>query len=78
MVTSDCGMFARLPQGSVQQFPAGDGAALTRALRALLQSGGKRQRAGAAALALGEKLGSWDGAAALTESAYRAAMEARA
>jgi glycosyltransferase involved in cell wall biosynthesis len=77
MVTSDCGMFARLPEGSVQQFPAGDGAALAHALRALLQSGGERQRAGAAALALGERLGSWDEAAALTEAAYRAAMEAR-
>jgi hypothetical protein len=71
-------MFARLPEGSVQQFPAGNGAALARALRALLQSDSERQRGGAAALALGERLGSWDEAAALTEAAYRAAMEARA
>lgn len=76
MVTSDCGMFARLPEGSALRFPAGDGAALTDVLRTLLRSDEGRRQAGAAALALGTKLGSWDEAAALTEAAYRAAMGA--
>lgn len=77
MVTSDCGMFARLPDGSVQRFPAGNGAALTDVLRGLLRSGEARRDAGAAASELVEMLGSWGEAAALTEAAYSAAMDAR-
>jgi len=77
MVTSDCGMFARLPEGSATRFPAGDSAALTDVLRTLLRSDEVRREAGAAALDLGTKLGSWDEAAALTEAAYRAAIGIR-
>lgn len=77
MVTSDCGMFARLPEGAASRFPTGDAEALADALRPLVASAEARAKAGAAALALGEKLGSWDEAAALAEAAYRAALEGR-
>lgn len=76
MVTSDSGMFARLPEGAASRFPAGDAGALADALRPLIVDGGVRERAGQAALALGRTLGSWDEAAALTEAAYAQAMEA--
>ena len=76
MVTSDCGMFGRLPAGSVRQFPTGDGPALTDVLRGLLLSEGARRDAGAAAAAARATLGTWDEAAALTEAAYVAAIDA--
>jgi glycosyltransferase involved in cell wall biosynthesis len=76
MVTSDCGMFARLPEGAATRFPAGDAGALAVALRPLIQSRAARERAGAAALALGTKLGNWDEAAVLTGVAYDDAVAA--
>ncbi|MFT3965956.1 MAG: glycosyltransferase family 4 protein [Sphingobium sp.] len=75
MVTSDCGMFARLPEGAVSRFPTGDAAALADALRPLVADAALRERAGQAARALGRELGSWDEAAALTEAAYRRAVD---
>lgn len=77
MVTSDCGMFARLPEGAVSRFSTGDTGALADALRPLIASPERRAGAGRAALALGQSLGSWDEAAALTEAAYNAAIAGR-
>lgn len=77
MVTSDCGMFARLPEGAATRFPIGDARALADALRALIASPEMRTAAGQAALALGKTLGSWEEAAALTEAVYRSAIARR-
>lgn len=74
MVTSDCGMFARLPEGAAARFPAGDADALTAALLPLLHSREVREEAGKAAAALAASLGSWDEAAALTEAVYQEAV----
>ncbi|MET0364780.1 MAG: glycosyltransferase family 4 protein, partial [Sphingobium sp.] len=74
MVTSDSGMFARLPEGSVSRFPVGEARALADALRPLIADRDARERAGEAALALGRELGSWDEAAALSEAAYERAI----
>lgn len=74
MVTSDCGMFARLPEGSVARFPVGEAGALADALRPLLLSTTLRDAAGRQAQALGARLGRWDEAAALTEIVYAKAM----
>ncbi|HEX7819350.1 MAG TPA: glycosyltransferase family 4 protein [Sphingobium sp.] len=76
MVTSDCGMFARLPEGAATRFPAGDAVALAAALRPLVHSRAARDQAGAAALGLGERLGNWDEAAAVTEAVYSDAIGA--
>lgn len=78
MVTSDCGMFARLPEGATTRFPTGDAAVLADALRPLIASQDARDAGGAAARVLGQTLGNWDEAAALTEAAYIAAREGRA
>ena len=75
MITSDAGMFARLPEGSVTRFPTGDAVALVEALRPLLHSADARARAGTAAKALAGRLGTWDEAATLTEAAYADAIE---
>jgi len=77
MVTSDCGMFARLPTGTASRFPAGDAGALASALRSLIASPAARATAGDAARALAGTLGSWDEAAALTEAAYHQAIARR-
>ncbi|MET0360121.1 MAG: glycosyltransferase [Sphingobium sp.] len=74
MVTSDSGMFARLPQGAVSRFPAGDAGALADALRGLVASAETREEAGRAALALGMQMGNWDEAALLTAAVYERAM----
>jgi glycosyltransferase involved in cell wall biosynthesis len=74
MVTSDSGMFARLPQGAVARFPAGNAGALADALRGLVASAEAREQAGRAALALGTQMGNWDGAALLTAAVYERAM----
>ncbi|MET0240880.1 MAG: glycosyltransferase family 4 protein [Sphingobium sp.] len=74
MVTSDSGMFARLPEGATVKFPVGEAGALADALRPLVAARAVREAAGRAALALGEQLGSWDEAAALTEAAYADAL----
>lgn len=74
MVTSDCGMFGDLAGDSVARFPAGDGAALTARLRALLTAPEERARLGKAGDALRDGLGSWDATAALTEAAYADAL----
>ncbi|HEX7872230.1 MAG TPA: glycosyltransferase family 4 protein [Sphingobium sp.] len=76
MVTSDSGMFARLPEGAVSRFPVGEVGALADALRPLIADRATRDRAGQAALALGRKLGSWDEVAALSEAAYAHAVAA--
>jgi glycosyltransferase involved in cell wall biosynthesis len=76
MVTSDCGMFARLPEGSVSRFPVGDAVALADVLRQLVTNSDARVRAGGAALALGRALGGWDEAATLTEASYDRALAA--
>ncbi len=76
MVTSDCGMFARLPDGAAIRFPAGDARALADALRPLVGSHEARNKAGDAVLRLGARLGSWDEAAALTAAVYGQAVEA--
>ena len=75
MVISDCGMFARLPDGAVSRFPTGDAHALADALRRLLVDRAERERLGQAAIALGRQLGSWDEAAASTEQAYAHAAD---
>lgn len=78
MVTSDCGMFARLPQGAATRFPAGDAVALADVLRPLVHSHDERDKAGEAVLRLNARLGNWDEAAALTEAVYtRAVVDAR-
>ncbi|HEX7855854.1 MAG TPA: glycosyltransferase family 4 protein [Sphingobium sp.] len=76
MVTSDSGMFARLPEGAASLFPAGDAGALAAALRPLIADPVARERAGQAALTLGQQLGSWDEAAAQSEAAYGRAIAA--
>jgi glycosyltransferase involved in cell wall biosynthesis len=74
MVTSDCGMFARLPAGGTGRFPAGDASKLKDILRPLLADQAARACAAEAAATLGTALGRWDDAAALTEAAYDAAL----
>ncbi len=75
MVTSDAGMFGELDEGDVARFPAGDAGALADALRPLIAAEDARRRLGAAARALGARLGGWDEAAAATERVYAAARE---
>lgn len=74
MVTSDCGMFGDLEEGSVARFPTGDSVALTARLRILLQAPEERERLGREGDALRDRLGSWSSAAALTEAAYTDAV----
>lgn len=76
MVTSDCGMFARLPEGAATRFSTGDAAALADALRPLVQSPEARDRAGTAGMRLGAWLGSWQEAARLTAAVYADARDA--
>jgi len=76
MITSDAGMFARLPDGIGARFRAGDGAGLADALRPLLADADARARAGEAGRALMAAMGSWDDAARLTVDAYTQALAA--
>lgn len=74
MVTSDCGMFARLDDGDAARFAAGDIDALAAVLRQLIAQPEARERLGRAAQALGARMSGWDGAAALTEGTYAEAL----
>ena len=81
VIASATGMFAALPdvdgEAAVALTPPGDSAALAQALLPLIESPAIRQAAGARALALGQRLGSWKEAAVRTVEVYRAAGAAR-
>ncbi|MCE7797296.1 glycosyltransferase family 4 protein [Sphingobium sufflavum] len=76
MITSESGMFARLPEGAATRVTAGDAGALADGLRPLVRSAQAREAGARAALALGATLGNWDEAAALTAVVYDRAIEA--
>lgn len=81
MVASATGMFAALPdvegEAAISLTPPGDAAALAKALLPLIESPAIRHAAGARALALGHRLGSWKEAAVQTVRVYKAAGAGR-
>lgn len=83
MVASDAGMFGSLPvrdDGSpaVALAPAGNAPALAQALRPLIEDAARRAAAGAGALELADKLGSWRDTAERTAGVYAQAIARRA
>lgn len=78
MVTSDAGMFGRLPDGVAVKAPAGNAPALAAALLPLLQSAAIRQAQGAASRAYGDDMGSWKDMAVATMDIYKTVLAARA
>lgn len=78
MVTSDAGMFGRLPDGVAVKAPAGNAPALAAALLPLLQSAAIRQAQGEASRAYGDDMGSWKDMAVATMDIYKTVLAARA